>query len=130
MADIEAYKSETKSVGSGQVLTCPYPCGKTRMAVWEMPDQVALDLVGQRLVTTQLTLPVGHDIDNLRGPERRKQYHGTASLDSYTAFFQCMGCGIHALDSGCSLLGRFLPHCEPNRSAEPEHAQKVCFEHH
>ena len=83
MADIEAYKSETKSVGSGQVLTCPYPCGKARMVVWEMADQLALDLVDQRLATNQLTLTVGYDIDNLRDSERRKQYHGEIKTDRY-----------------------------------------------
>lgn len=31
-----------------------------------MADQLALDLVGQRLVTDQLTLTVGYDIDNER----------------------------------------------------------------
>ena len=45
MADIKAYKPEAKSVGSGQVLTCPYTFDKARMVVWEMADQLALDLV-------------------------------------------------------------------------------------
>ena len=101
MADIKAYKPEAKSVGSGQVLTCPYDSNKARMVAWEMADQLALDLVGQRLVTNQLTLTVGYDIDNLRDSDRRKQYkgavttdrygrqipkhaHGTANLDEYT----------------------------------------------
>lgn len=83
MADIKAYKPEAKSVGSGQVLTCPYPFDKARMVVWEMADQLALDLVGQRLVTNQLTLTVGYDIDNLRDAERRKQYHGEVKTDRY-----------------------------------------------
>ena len=48
-----------------------------------MADQLALDLVGQRLVTNQLTLTVGYDIDNLRDPERRKQYHGQITTDRY-----------------------------------------------
>ncbi|MDE6260450.1 MAG: DNA methylase [Oscillospiraceae bacterium] len=86
----------------GQVLTSPYDFDKARMVAWEMADQLALDLVGQRLVTDQLTLTVGYDIDNLRDPDRRKQYkgavttdrygrqipkhaHGTANLDEYTA---------------------------------------------
>jgi len=102
MADIKAYKPAAKSVGSGQVLTCPYPFEKARMVAWEMADQLALDLVGQRLATDQLTLTVGYDIENLRDPQRRKQYrgevktdrygrqipkhaHGTANLEGYTA---------------------------------------------
>ena len=83
MADIKAYKPEAKSVGSGQVLTCAYDFDKARMVAWEMADQLALDLVGQRLVTNQLTLTVGYDIDNLRDPDRRKQYKGTVTTDRY-----------------------------------------------
>ena len=83
MADIKAYKPETKSIGSGQVLTCPYAFDKARMVAWEMADQLALDLVGQRLATNQLTLTVGYDIDNLRDLERRKQYHGEVKTDRY-----------------------------------------------
>ena len=83
MADIKVYKPEAKSVGSGQVLTAPYTCGKARMVAWEMADQLALDLVAQRFVTNQLTLTVGYDIDNLRDPKRRKQYHGEVKTDRY-----------------------------------------------
>ncbi len=83
MADIKAYKPEAKSIGSGQVLTAPYTCGKARMVAWEMADQLALDLVAQRFVTNQLTLTVGYDIDNLRDPKRRKQYHGEVKTDRY-----------------------------------------------
>ena len=83
MADIKAYKPEAKSIGSGQVLTCPYEFGKARMVAWEMADQLALDLVGQRLVTNQLTLTVGYDIENLRDSERRKHYKGPVTIDRY-----------------------------------------------
>ena len=83
MADIKAYKPEAKSIGSGQVLTSPYTCGKARMVAWEMADQLALDLVGQRLATNQLTLTVGYDIENLRDSQRRKQYHGEVKTDRY-----------------------------------------------
>ncbi len=102
MADIKAYKPETSSTGAGQVLQCPYSFDKARLVVWEMADQLALDLVSQRIVTNQLTLTVGYDIENLKDPARREQYkgavtvdrygrsvpkhaHGTANLDSYTA---------------------------------------------
>ncbi len=83
MADIKAYKPEAKSVGSGQVLGCPYEFDKARMVAWEMADQLALELVGQRLATNQLTLTVGYDIDNLRDSQRRKQYHGEIKADRY-----------------------------------------------
>ncbi len=102
MADIKAYKPESKSIGSGQVLQCPYSYEKARLVVKEMADQLALDLVDKGLVTDQLVLTVGYDRDNLNDPERRKKYrgqvtkdrygrdvpkhaHGTANLEEYTA---------------------------------------------
>lgn len=82
LADIRGYRPAAKSVGAGQVLTAPYPFDKARLVVWEMADQLALDLVGQRLVTDQLTLTVGYDKDNLSGP-RRREYKGEVSVDRY-----------------------------------------------
>ena len=102
IADIKAYKPESKSIGGGQVLQYPYPYEKTRVVVREMADQLALELVDKGLVTDQLTLTVGYDIENLTDPSRRKSYrgevktdrygrsipkhaHGTANLEEYTA---------------------------------------------
>ena len=65
------------------MLTCPYEFGKARTVAWEMADQLALDLVGQRRVTDQLTLTGGYDIENLRDTERRKRYHGAVTTDRY-----------------------------------------------
>lgn len=83
MSEIKAYKPAAKSLGSGQVLECAYSSDKARMVVWEMADQLALDLVGQGLVTNQLTLTVSYDSDNLRDPVRREQYHGPVTCDQY-----------------------------------------------
>lgn len=102
MADIKAYQPESKSIGSGQVLQCPYGFDKARLVVREMADQLSLELVDKGLVTDQLVLTVGYDIENLTDPERRKKYrgeiktdrygraipkhaHGTANLEEYTA---------------------------------------------
>ncbi len=107
MADIKAYRPESKSMGSGQVLQCPYGYEKARLVVREMADQLALDLVEKGLVTDQLELTVGYDIENLTDPERRKKFqgevktdrygravpkhaHGTASLEVYTASTKCI----------------------------------------
>lgn len=81
--DIKAYKPESKSVGSGQVLQCPYSYDKARLVVKEMADQLALDLVDKGLVTDQLVLTVGYDRDNLNDLERRKKYHGEVTTDRY-----------------------------------------------
>ena len=97
MADIKAYKPESKSIGSGQVLQCPYGYDKARLVVREMADQLALDLVDKKLVTDQLVLTAGYDIENLKGTYQGevttdrygraipKHAHGTANMEEYTA---------------------------------------------
>jgi len=96
--EIKAYKPEAKSIGSGQVLQCPYGYDKARLVVREMADQLALDLVDKGLVTDQLVLTVGYDIENLKGRTYQgevtkdrygrsipKHAHGTANLEEYIA---------------------------------------------
>lgn len=83
MADIKAYKPESKSIGSGQVLQCAYDYDKARLVVREMADQLALDLVDKGLVTDQLVLTVGYDRDNLSDPTKRRAYHGEITTDRY-----------------------------------------------
>lgn len=102
IADIKAYKPEFSSVGSGQVLHCPYTAEKARLVTREMADVLALDLVGKGLVTNQIVLTVGYDIDNLKDPGFQQKYrgevktdlfgrkipkhaHGTINLETYTA---------------------------------------------
>ncbi len=83
IADVKAYEPETKSVGAGQVLQYPYDYEKTRVVVREMADQLALELVDKGLVTDQIVLTVGYDIENLTDPERRKRYRGEVKTDRY-----------------------------------------------
>ena len=83
MADIKAYKPDSNSVGSGQVLQCAYPAASARLIIQEMSDALALDLVDKGLVTNQLVLTVGYDIENLSDPQRRKAYHGPVTTDHY-----------------------------------------------
>lgn len=83
MADIKAYKPESNSIGSGQVLQSPYEFEKAKLVVREMTELLVLDLVEKNLVTNQLTLTIGYDIENLSDPERRKQYHGPVTTDQY-----------------------------------------------
>jgi len=56
---------------SGQVLHCPYDFEKAKLVVKEMTDQMVLDLVDKKLVTDQIVLTVGYDIENLN-----KSYRG------------------------------------------------------
>ena len=83
IADIKAYKPEAKSISSGQVLKCPYPCGKARLIVQEMTDLLVLELVEKGYVTDQLVLTIGYDIDNLTDPVILKKYHGEITTDRY-----------------------------------------------
>ena len=83
IADIKAYSPKSSSVGSGQVLHCAYSFEKARLAAREMADQLALDLVEKGLVTGQIVLTVGYDIDNLADPVRQKRYSGEVKKDRY-----------------------------------------------
>lgn len=83
MSQIKAYKPENNSIGSGQVLQSPYEFDKGRIIVWEMTDLLVLDLVDKGLVTDQLVLTVGYDIENLMDVTRRKLYKGPVTTDYY-----------------------------------------------
>ena len=83
MAAIKAYKPRSSSLGSGQVLQCPYVFDQARLVVREMTDMLVLDLVEKRLMTDQLVLTVGYDIDNLTNPEIAKAYRGAVTIDRY-----------------------------------------------
>lgn len=81
--EAKAYTPETKSISTGQVLQCPYNFDKARIIVWEMIELMSLDLVQKRLVTNQLTLTIGYDIENLTDPEISRYYKGEIKTDHY-----------------------------------------------
>ena len=83
IADIKAYRPESNSISSGQVLTCPYPADKAKLVMREMTDLLVLDLVDKGLMTDQMVLTVGYDVDNLLDPERRQRYKGPVETDRY-----------------------------------------------
>ena len=68
MKDIKGYKSETKSLGSGQVLHEPYTYEKAKIIVREMAELLALDLFKKGLVCSSITLQVGYDVETLNLP--------------------------------------------------------------
>ncbi len=80
---IKSYKPETNSISSGQVLQCPYDTEKGKLIVREMTDLLALDLVEKKLVTDQMILTIGYDIDNLTDAKIKKQYKGEVTTDRY-----------------------------------------------
>lgn len=81
IADIKAFKPSCNSLGSGQVLPRPYTAEETRLIVREMADALTLDLVEKRLVTNQVELVLGYDVDNLRTPAQRQAYQGALTTD-------------------------------------------------
>ena len=83
MEQVKAYKPETNSVSSGQVLHCPYDYEKTKLIVKEMTDQMVLDLVDKGVVTDQLVLTIGYDIENLSNTNLKNQYKGEITIDRY-----------------------------------------------
>ena len=83
MEMIKAYRPTTSSLCSGQVLQRPYDFEKTRLVVQEMVDLQVLDLVDKGLMTDQVVLTIGYDIENLTDPKRRKAYHGEVTIDRY-----------------------------------------------
>ncbi|MDI9441681.1 MAG: DNA methylase [Firmicutes bacterium] len=83
IADIKAYKPQSKSIGSGQTLPRPYSYEEARLVVREMTDLLVLDLVDKGLVTDQVVLTVNYDRESLLDPELRKNYHGPITTDAY-----------------------------------------------
>lgn len=81
--DIKTYRPASQSLGSSQVLPCPYSAEKAKLVLREMADQLVLDLADKKLVTDQLVLTVGYDIKNLTVPKRCSNYQGPVVLDSY-----------------------------------------------
>ena len=80
---IKAYKPTTNSISSGQVLHCPYNYEKTKLIVKEMTELLTLELVEKHLVTSQIILTIGYDINNLTDPYISNSYKGAITLDRY-----------------------------------------------
>ncbi len=80
IAEIKAYKPESNSLSVGQVLQEPYPFDKGRLVIKEMADSLSLDLVAKRLVTDQMVLTVGYDVENVKGGG---SYGGPVENDRY-----------------------------------------------
>ena len=80
---VKAYKPLSNSISSGQVLHCPYDCQKTRLIVKEMTELLTLELVEKKLVTSQIVLTIGYDVENLTNEKISKEYDGEITLDRY-----------------------------------------------
>lgn len=98
MADIKAFKPSSNSIGSGQVLHCPYTWEKARLIVREMTDMLVMDLVDHGLVTDQIVLTIGYDRESLTDPEISKRYSGPVTVDHYGRKVPKHGVGPANLD--------------------------------
>lgn len=78
ISDIKSYRPESSSLSSGQVLQEPYEFSKAKLVLKEMSDLLSLELVSKRIVTDQIVLTVGYDIESLK-----KSYSGAVETDRY-----------------------------------------------
>ena len=117
MKQVKEYRPKKNSISSGQVLHCAYDYQKTKLIIREMIDLLSLELVEKNIVTNQLVLTIGYDIDNLKNPKihyqgeiTKDQYgrsipkpsHGTIHLDYYTSSSQIL------TKKGLELLNRII----------------------
>ena len=80
---VKTYRPSDNSLGSGQVLHCPYTSENARLVLREMAELLSLDLVRKKLVTNQIVLTIGFDVENLTDPARRQLYTGPVVKDHY-----------------------------------------------
>jgi len=77
------YKPATNSISQGQVLHSPYNYNNAKLIVKEMADNLSLELVQKKLLTSQIVLTIGYDIDNLTNPKILSKYDGEITTDMY-----------------------------------------------
>lgn len=96
MEQIKAYRPETHSISTGQVLMEPYPFEKGKLIIREMADNLALDLVSRHVKTDQLVLAIGYDVENASkatgeivsdwyGRKVPKPAHGSVNLGRHSS---------------------------------------------
>ncbi len=78
MKDVKAYRPQSSSLGIGQVLQKPFTFRQGRVALLEMADSLALDLVEKRLLAGQIVVYVGYDSSS-----DTSVYSGPSALDHY-----------------------------------------------
>lgn len=83
IAQVKEYNPETKSICNGQVLHCPYTAEQAKNVILEMADAVSLELLDKKLLTDQLVITVGYDVESLRNPDITARYHGRTTTDHY-----------------------------------------------
>lgn len=102
LADIKAYRPSASSLGSGQVLQCPYNFEKARLIVREMTDLLALELVDKGLETEKIVLTIGYDRESLSDPAFRQRYRGAVRVDHYGRMVPQHANGTASLSRRCA----------------------------
>ena len=80
---VKNYRPQSNSLSLGQVLKRPYEYEETRLIVKEMTELLSLDLVNKGVMTKQLVLTIGYDIENLTDEQRAREYKGEVNIDRY-----------------------------------------------
>ncbi len=80
---IKAYKPQTHSICSGQVLTRPYTPKQALVVALEMAEGLSLELLSKGRVTDMITLDIGYDVDNLKASTQPSSYRGAQVVDRY-----------------------------------------------
>ena len=81
--DVKSYKPQSNSMSSGQVLHDAYTSDKARLIVKEMVDLLSLELVSKCMVTDQLILTIGYDVENMNDINIMSKYDGEIVKDYY-----------------------------------------------
>lgn len=96
--EVKSYQPSTNSLSTGQVLPYAYDYEHAKLIVKEMTELLVLDLVEKEIVTDQIVLTIGYDIDNVTkgnykgeittdfyGRKVPKHAHGTGNIGRFTS---------------------------------------------
>lgn len=83
ISDIKAYRPKSSSISCGQVLSRPYTTNEALVIAREMAESLSLDLLAKHMLTSQIILTIGYDIENLTRQEIRVLYDGPVTTDRY-----------------------------------------------
>ncbi len=80
---VKAYRPEARSISNGQVLQSAYTVDKARVVALEMADNISLEMIEEGIVTDQIVLTIGYDVESLTNPAIRSKYRGAIKTDFY-----------------------------------------------
>lgn len=106
--DCKSYKTESKSLSQGQVLSRAYTFDEGKIIAKEMADSLAMDLVKKGYYTNQVVLDVFYDTENLTEAEDAKRYRGDIVYDRYGRQAPKPAHGSHTFDSYTALSSKIV----------------------